>query len=74
MGTSFEEIITDGKTGFLVPPGNVEALVEKIGEAWTHPNLSKIGEAARQQVQGLAPEKTVSELLLYFRAIIDGAQ
>ena len=74
MGTSFEEIITDGKTGFLVPPGDVEALVEKIGEAWTHPHLYKIGEAARQQVQGLAPEKTVQELLLYFRAIIDGAQ
>jgi glycosyltransferase involved in cell wall biosynthesis len=74
MGTSFEEIITEGKTGFLVPPGDVEALVEKIDEAWTHPHLQEIGEAARQQVQGLAPEKTVPELLLYFRSIVTGAQ
>ena len=60
--------------GFIVPPGDVEALVEKIDEAWTHPHLYKISEAARQQVQGLAPEKTVQGPFLCFRAIIDGAQ
>jgi glycosyltransferase involved in cell wall biosynthesis len=74
MGTSFDEIITEGETGFLVPPGDVEALVEKIAEAWAHPHLLEIGEAARQKVQIFAPEKTVSELLVYYRAIIDGAQ
>jgi glycosyltransferase involved in cell wall biosynthesis len=74
MGTSFDEIITEGKTGFLVPAGDVEALVRKIAEAWAHPHLPEIGEAARQKVQSFAPEKTVPELLLYYRAIIDGAQ
>jgi glycosyltransferase involved in cell wall biosynthesis len=74
MGTSFDEIITEGKTGFLVPAGDVEALVRKIAEAWKHSHLQEIGEAARDKVQSFAPEKTVPELLLYYRAIIDGAQ
>jgi glycosyltransferase involved in cell wall biosynthesis len=73
MGTSFDEIITEGKTGFLVPAGDVEALVRKIAEAWSHPHLQEIGEAARGKVQSFAPEKTVPELLRYYRSIIDGA-
>jgi len=71
-GASFEEIITDGETGFLVTPGDSEALAKKINEVWTHPRLQEVGEAARQTVLAFAPECTVRDLLEYYREILDG--
>jgi glycosyltransferase involved in cell wall biosynthesis len=36
-----EDIITDGKHGFLVPPGNPEKLAEKILELIKNPDLRR---------------------------------
>lgn len=48
---SLPEIITEGKTGFLVPPGNTAALREKIEFFANNPNKAKtFGENARQDV------------------------
>jgi len=69
-GTSFDELICDGKTGFLVPPNNPEALAEKIITAWTHPDLEDIGKAAGEKVLEFSPEKTVETLLTYYREIL----
>ena len=71
-GASFEEIITDGETGFLVTPRDSEALAKKINEVWTHPRLKEVGEAAKQTVLAFAPECTVRDLLEYYREILDG--
>ena len=50
VGTSFDELISEGATGFLVSPNNPEALAEKIISAWTHPKLKEMGAAARQRI------------------------
>jgi glycosyltransferase involved in cell wall biosynthesis len=70
VGTSFEELIDDGATGFLVPPNNPEALAEKITSAWSNPKLGEIEAAALQRVLEFSPEKTVEALLTYYREIL----
>ena len=68
--TSFDEMITDDETGFLVAADDANALAEKIGYAWNHPDLAKIGEAARQRMLEFAPEKTIAALLSYYYEVL----
>ncbi len=74
LGTSFEELIDDGKTGFLSPPGDAAALAARIVEAWRSPELPAIGEAARRSVERFAPERTVGEMLARIQAIVDSTR
>lgn len=67
---SFAELIDDGKTGFLVAADNVEALSQKISDAWTNPDLPAIGKAARARVDDFRPEKSTEALLHYYREIL----
>lgn len=65
-GTSFEEMITDGVNGFLVPPDNPRALADKLIAAWNDPRLEGMSAAAKEQVLEFAPEKTIPALLSYY--------
>jgi len=57
-----EDIITDGKHGFLVPPGNPEKLAEKILELIKNPDLRRAlgGEGLK-----LVREKFTTEAMYY---------
>ena len=70
VGASFDELITDGENGFLVPIADIDALADKIIEAWDHPNLEQIGQSAKHQVQKLSPENTVKYLLKYYQELL----
>lgn len=70
LGASFDELITDEDTGFLVVSNDANALAEKIVYAWTHARLREIGQAARQKMLEFAPEKAVESLLTYYREIL----
>ena len=59
IGTSFDELITDGETGYLVPADNVEALADKISSVWNDGDLDRIGKAAKLKMKELSPEVTV---------------
>lgn len=68
-GTSFEELIEDGKTGFLITPGNKKELAEAIEKLW---NISPqerevIGSNAKKRVASLSPEVAGTELEWYFK-------
>lgn len=65
-GASFEELITDGVNGFLVPPGNPHALAGKMIAAWTDERLAAMSAAAKARVLEFAPEKTIPALLSYY--------
>lgn len=69
IGTSFDELITDGVNGFLVPPNNRAALAEKLISAWTAPDLPNISAAAKQRMQEFTPEKTLPSLLNYYAEV-----
>ena len=71
LDASFDEMIIDGETGFLVPSDNVDALAAKINEAWTCPKLDEIGRAAKQKMLEFLPEHTVQELLTYYKYILN---
>ena len=46
------DIIQDGKTGFFVPQGNVQALREKILYLWNNPDVAaSMGKEARKYVE-----------------------
>jgi glycosyltransferase involved in cell wall biosynthesis len=69
-GASFEEMIRDGETGFLVPAGDAGALADTLCSAWREPRLDEIGRAAAAAVQAYAPEETVQAFLDYAEGII----
>lgn len=69
IGTSFDEVITDGKDGFLVRPGDVEALEKKIVEVWNDPKLPNIGDAAKIKSKEFAPGKTIPKLQKYYESV-----
>jgi glycosyltransferase involved in cell wall biosynthesis len=67
---SFAELIEDGKNGFLVAADDVQALSQKISDAWTNPDLPEMGKAARARVDDFRPEKSTEALLHYYRQIL----
>ncbi|MFL6257907.1 MAG: glycosyltransferase family 4 protein [Pyrinomonadaceae bacterium] len=72
-GTSLDELITEGETGFLVPPNDSGALSDALARAWTHPDLTRMGEAARLKMSEFSPERTIPVLLDYYREVLRGA-
>jgi glycosyltransferase involved in cell wall biosynthesis len=71
IGSSFDEVITDGVNGFLVPIGDSDALAKTIIRTWSDPNLDRIGHEARRKVEEFKPEITVKQLLYYYQSIIN---
>lgn len=48
------EVVVDGETGFLVPPGDPEALAEALGRLLSEPELRRrMGEAGRRRAEAL---------------------
>jgi len=46
------DIVVDGKTGFLVPPGDIKAMTEKIIYLLDNPDVAKkMGECGRKRVE-----------------------
>lgn len=73
-GTSLDELITEGETGFLVTPNDPSALADTLARAWTHTGLERMGEAARLKAAEFAPERTIPALLDYYREILRAAR
>ena len=69
-GTTFEELITDGVNGFLVPPNNPAALAEKMISVWANSDLSALAAAAKERMHEFAPEKTIASLLDYYAEVL----
>ncbi len=72
IGVSFDEVIEDGRSGFLIPPGDPAALAAKLVEAWTHPELDRIGAAARAAMEPFARDVTIRSHLEHYARIVGG--
>jgi glycosyltransferase involved in cell wall biosynthesis len=70
------EIVLDGETGFLVPPGDVSALAGRIGWLLGHPEQARaMGQCGRERVRRhFALSRVVRELtsVLHEAAGVDG--
>jgi len=69
-GTTFDELISDGVNGFLVPRDNPQALADKMIAAWADRRLAEMSLAAKKQVLEFAPEKTIPSLLSYYSEVL----
>ena len=72
-GGAIPEVIgRDGETGFLVPPGDPEALAAGIRRALDAPELSaKVGEAGRRRVlERFTWRETARGTAEYYEAVI----
>ena len=64
------EVCLPGETGFLVPPGNLDALADRIAQLANDPALrEKLGRRGQQLVQGWFPVARMIDALheLYLR-------
>lgn len=67
--SGFREVIEDGKTGFLVPVGDYEAMAEKMFILYGDDRLREsMGKAGRKRVEELYNwEKNVDEMMRVYR-------
>jgi glycosyltransferase involved in cell wall biosynthesis len=68
------EVVSDGETGLLVPPGNVPALAEAISRLLIdQPLRTKLGLAGRQRIVGLANlEANIDRRLAVYEQVAAG--
>jgi glycosyltransferase involved in cell wall biosynthesis len=66
IGASFDEVIEDGKTGYLVERNNVKALSNKIVEALNSDNFS-IEHAAKAKIKEFRAEVIIDRLIEFYR-------
>ena len=66
------EIVIDGKTGFMVEPGNGEQLADAIQKLWSDPiSYMKMRQNARQlMTQNFDKERQFDRFLEYFRNLL----
>ena len=69
-GASFEEIIKDGENGFLVVPGDSQALSYKILECLVRDDLDRIGQKAYESVLDFDITKIAQEHVKFYRSNI----
>jgi glycosyltransferase involved in cell wall biosynthesis len=70
------EVVLDGETGFLVPPGNPEALGQAILALYEQPELRiHMGLAGKQRVQNCFSSETVTRNLeLIYQELLEEKQ
>ncbi len=71
-GASYEQLITDGKNGFLFEMGNADSLLEAMQKVMELDNREKekIGCNAKKRIKRLYPEYSIPQLLHYYKTII----
>jgi len=74
--SSIPEVIQEGQTGLLVPPGDAEALGEAILDLSRHPEkASKLGQAGQQRVRELfSLERMIDEVEVFFKEVVEEAE
>jgi glycosyltransferase involved in cell wall biosynthesis len=65
------ELVADGVTGFLVPPGDSKALADRIERLLAEPALrERMGRAGRESIGACSVERQVDQIIeVYGRAI-----
>ncbi|MEZ4688296.1 MAG: glycosyltransferase family 4 protein [Bacteroidia bacterium] len=68
---SLDEVIVDGKTGYLLPPGDEAGMAEAIGRLLNDEDLRKqLGENSRKRAfEHFSLERLLNELLSFFNTL-----
>jgi glycosyltransferase involved in cell wall biosynthesis len=67
------ELVIDGETGFIIPPENVHAFIEKLLYLKSHPDIAaRMGKAGYQRIVSLfSIERMISEYESLYRMLLD---
>ncbi|MCK4766713.1 MAG: glycosyltransferase family 4 protein [Candidatus Aminicenantes bacterium] len=70
--TSFEQLIEDGRSGFLAAPEDATSLYEAVSRALdlSEAARKKMGEKAAQRIEDLEPRKVVEQLVRFYEEIV----
>ena len=72
-GGTTKEILASGKTGLVVPDGDVDALARALELLVSRPSLrDTLGRAARMASEDRRPERVARRYLDFFHSILDG--
>ena len=67
------EIIDDGATGLLYPPGNAAEMARILRTlAGDRVLRARLGAAAREKAREFAPQAVAAELMKVYRAVLEG--
>lgn len=71
-GASFEQLIEDGKSGFLIERENEKMLIDAMQYAYglTEGQRAEIGRAAQRRIEEMHPEKLKEQLLAFYLSVI----
>ena len=70
IGASFDEVIEDGVSGFLVERANPDALAKRMIEVWQREDLGEIGRAAAKACERFGVDITISQLIAKYHDIL----
>src|SRR5207244_3410734 len=72
-GASFDQLLDDGISGYLVAVGDAEGLARAIRRAWHLPpdEQQRMGEAAKKRVEQLDPAYAIPALIDYYGQVIN---
>jgi glycosyltransferase involved in cell wall biosynthesis len=67
------DVVRDGETGFLVPPGSTDELAERLAELARDPELrERLGRAGREHVRTrYAVDRLVDDVDLLYRSLLE---
>lgn len=70
-GCGFEEVIEDGVSGFLTPPGDVEALAARVCAALDDEAFAeRVGKASEQRAAEFSVDAMAARLVEYYQRLI----
>jgi glycosyltransferase involved in cell wall biosynthesis len=65
------DLVEDGVQGFLVPPGDIRLLAQRVEELVSNPNMVKaMGERAREKAQAFRPSDVAAKTLAVYEQIL----
>jgi glycosyltransferase involved in cell wall biosynthesis len=73
--SGIDECLVDGRTGYLVPPGDVDEMAERLGRLAEDPSLcAEMGRLAREELgAGFSEDAMILELERLYGDIMSGA-
>lgn len=72
LGASFEQLIEDGNSGFLIERENEKKLIDTIRYVYGLPDEQRkeIGKRAQKRIEEMCPEKILAQLLQFYTSVI----
>jgi glycogen synthase len=71
-GSGFDEVLTDGVNGLLVPPGDSAALATALHQVLADPRLAeRLGAAARRRAEDFTVDRMAANLVRVYESAVD---